>query len=27
MVFASGHVPNYGYPQYDVNRWDYSTYA
>ena len=27
IVFASGHVPNYGFPHYDVNRWDYSTYA
>src|SRR6266481_4028482 len=27
VVFASGHMRNYGYPHFDVNRWDYSTYA
>jgi hypothetical protein len=27
LVFASGQAPNFGYPHYDVNRWDYSTYA
>ena len=27
IVFASGQVPNFGYPHFDVNRWSYSTYA
>ena len=27
MVFGSGHMRNYGYPHFDVNHWDYSTYA
>jgi hypothetical protein len=27
VVFASGHLPNFGCPHYDVNRWDYSTYV
>jgi hypothetical protein len=27
LVFANGQVPNFGNPHYDVNRWDYSTYA
>jgi hypothetical protein len=27
VVFASGQIPNFGDPHYDVNRWDYSTYA
>ena len=27
VIFATGHTRNYGYPHYDVNRWDYSTYA
>jgi hypothetical protein len=27
VVFATGQTPNFGDPRYDVNRWDYSTYA
>ncbi len=27
VLFASGHMRNYGHPHFDVNRWDYSTYA
>jgi hypothetical protein len=27
VVFANGQIPNFGDPHYDVNRWDYSTYA
>ncbi|HEV3037499.1 MAG TPA: hypothetical protein VHA33_06905 [Candidatus Angelobacter sp.] len=27
VIFASGHVRNYGFPHFDVNRWSYSTYA
>ncbi|MGZ7105613.1 MAG: hypothetical protein ACXVKC_09270 [Candidatus Angelobacter sp.] len=27
IAFASGHMRNYGLPHFDVNRWDYSTYA
>jgi len=27
VVLANGQIPNFGDPHYDVNRWDYSTYA
>jgi hypothetical protein len=27
VVFANGQIRNFGDPHYDVNRWDYSTYA
>jgi hypothetical protein len=26
-VFVSGHVPFFGEPRYDVNRWDYANYV
>ena len=27
LIFTSGQMRNWGHPHYDVNRWDYSTYA